>query len=383
MTVSLGRIAREEWDVVVVGAGPAGSVTARQLAQNGHRVLLADRCEFPRGKVCGCCLNPRALAALERVNLLDALSGLGAVSVSSLSISVGGRTALIRRPLGVALSRERLDDALVRAACEAGATFLAHTRVSLGPPGDARPLAQLHQAGATCVISARSMVLATGLAEVEQVTPARSGRVRYSHVTRASYVGAGAIAARTTHDYTPGRIHMACGRHGYVGLVVLEDGRLDIAAALSPSRLRTLKLVSRVVHEVLEEAGLPAPAVDQLAWRGTPRLTRRPHRVAGGGVFRVGDAAGYVEPFTGEGMAWAIDGAVRLSAILTEHGLDQQARTVRLWRRAHRRAIRARQAACRAVATGLRHTWLVGSIVRLLRAAPELASPALRWIHES
>ncbi len=55
------------WDVIVVGAGLAGSLAARQLALAGARVLLLDRATFPRWKVCGCCFNPHAQSALAAV----------------------------------------------------------------------------------------------------------------------------------------------------------------------------------------------------------------------------------------------------------------------------------------------------------------------------
>ena len=59
------------WDAVVVGAGPAGATAARQLARQGHRVMLLDSRAFPREKVCGHALLADALACLERVGLLD------------------------------------------------------------------------------------------------------------------------------------------------------------------------------------------------------------------------------------------------------------------------------------------------------------------------
>ena len=57
------------WDVVVVGAGPAGSMAALEIARRGRSVLLVDKASFPRYKVCGCCLNARALSLLELADL--------------------------------------------------------------------------------------------------------------------------------------------------------------------------------------------------------------------------------------------------------------------------------------------------------------------------
>ena len=63
------------WDALVIGAGPAGSVTARELARRGRRVLLVDRATFPRSKVCGGCLNGAAIRTLERLGLGRVLEG--------------------------------------------------------------------------------------------------------------------------------------------------------------------------------------------------------------------------------------------------------------------------------------------------------------------
>ena len=75
--------AGETWDAVVVGAGPAGAVAARELARRGHRVLLAERAKFPRGKVCGCCLNEHTLSALAAAGLGDLPARLDATTTGT------------------------------------------------------------------------------------------------------------------------------------------------------------------------------------------------------------------------------------------------------------------------------------------------------------
>ena len=78
---SLGEACRI-WDVLVVGAGPAGAVAAHELARRGARVLLADRVDFPRGKVCGGCLSVRGLGVLNQLGLGDLPKRLGAVPLT-------------------------------------------------------------------------------------------------------------------------------------------------------------------------------------------------------------------------------------------------------------------------------------------------------------
>src|SRR5262249_1926756 len=74
------------WDVLVVGAGPAGTMAARELAQRGAAVLLVDRAAFPRWKVCGCCLNHRALSTLEAAGLGEMVRRCGAVPLDDVQI---------------------------------------------------------------------------------------------------------------------------------------------------------------------------------------------------------------------------------------------------------------------------------------------------------
>lgn len=77
-TLDLSAATARQWDVAVVGAGPAGALAARQVALAGAAVVLIDKASFPRGKVCGCCVNGAALGVLESVGLGDLPRRLGA-----------------------------------------------------------------------------------------------------------------------------------------------------------------------------------------------------------------------------------------------------------------------------------------------------------------
>ncbi|AMV38455.1 NAD(P)/FAD-dependent oxidoreductase [Planctomyces sp. SH-PL62] len=369
----------EPYDVVVVGAGPAGSMTAGELARRGVRVLLVDRAEFPRPKVCGCCLNPRALATLERTGLGGLASRLGAVDLTAMELATAGRRASIERPLGVALSRDALDAALIEAAASVGVEFLPGTTASLRPGlPDTPRVVRLQRGDRAWDVRGRFVVSATGLTDgllpVEnRATPATGAKL-----------GAGAIAPVAPSGYEPGRIYMACGDGGYVGLVVLEDGRLDLAAALDPDAVRDAGGIGRLAASILATASLPpVPGVAGLSWKGTPLLTRRPARLVERGVFRVGDSAGYVEPFTGEGMAWAVAGGEALAAILADAVAGLETRPDRRWDLAYRRRIARRQLTCRAVSRVLRSPWMTRGLVRALGLGPSLARPFLAIMHKA
>src|SRR5262245_19104268 len=121
------------WDEAVVGAGPAGSMAARELARRGATVLLVDRARFPRYKVCGGCLNPRSLQLLKKSGLGDLMGRLGAVPLTNLRLATRGTFPDIALPTGAGVSRESLDAALAGAAISAGAECLSGTSARLLP----------------------------------------------------------------------------------------------------------------------------------------------------------------------------------------------------------------------------------------------------------
>ena len=128
----------QSWDVVVVGAGPAGSMAAIQLAEPGLRLLLVDREEFPRHKVCGCCLNGVAMAKLEEAGLAGLPASLGAIPLRELHLLSESKTSVLPMETSYSLSRKTLDFSLARAAVAQGAVFLSSTHARLkGIEGDA------------------------------------------------------------------------------------------------------------------------------------------------------------------------------------------------------------------------------------------------------
>ena len=195
-----------------------------------------------------------------------------------------------------------------------------------------------------------------------------------------SRIGAGTTvpAGAVPPFFANGTIFMATGRGGYVGLVRVEDGRLDVAAAFDVAFVKAHGGPGPAAEAVLGEVGWPrVPGLAELPWKGTPALTRRAKALGGARWFAVGDAAGYVEPFTGEGMAWAVMSAAALAPIAARavHRWDDS--LVREWEAAHRRAIGTRQRACRVVSRVLRSPALTTLAVRALSAFPVLSRPVV------
>src|SRR5262245_7358632 len=109
---AVGRV----WDVLIVGAGPAGSLAAHELARRGVRTLLVDRARFPRYKVCGSCLSAAGLRELAATGLGSLPALRDAPRLRSLRVHTRGHAAEIPIPAGAAISRRALDSALVREA---------------------------------------------------------------------------------------------------------------------------------------------------------------------------------------------------------------------------------------------------------------------------
>ena len=185
--------------------------------------------------------------------------------------------------------------------------------------------------------------------------------------------------ATCSGDWAGGVIHMVTGAHGYVGLVRTEEGALNVAGALHPDFVRVSGGPEGAVRTHLEAAGMPVLHGQPLeGWRGTPALTRTPQALAGHRWFRVGDAAGYVEPFTGEGMAWALGGAAALVPLVLECLRAWSPGVETRWSAAHRRQVGARQRLCRGVTWLSRRPALARAGLGLLGSAPWLASPLTR-----
>lgn len=346
-------------DVMVIGAGPAGALAAFALARAGLAVTLADKAAFPRTKVCGCCLGPAAAAALERHGLGDLPARCGAVPVHTLELAHRRTRAAVPVSGWAVLSRARLDAELAREAERAGALFRRGCEVRVGGVGDDAVSLRIGGDDARAAV----VLAADGLA----------GRTFAADAEPGARVGAG-VAFADDSAYEPGRVYMASAEGGYVGAARLEDGRLNLAAAFDASFLRACGGPGAAAARVLAAVGWPVPRdLAGQPWRGTPALTRSARRAATPRVFALGDAIGYVEPFTGEGTARALESAgdvvpwveraVRSwDDALAEGWVDFQ----RTSRKKSRRLIDA-------VAWSVRRPWVFGPVLCAARAAPVTA----------
>ena len=200
-------------------------------------------------------------------------------------------------------------------------------------------------------------------------------------IAEHSHIGAGCLTTSAEPGFSPGTIYMACGRNGYVGVVRVEEGRLNVAAALDPQWVRQCGGVNRASIQLMEEAGVePPPTLAEQHWRATPLLTRRTGSVAARRLLVVGDAAGYVEPFTGEGMAWALASGRAVVPVIHDLRTGWDLEMQQKWTRVHRQLIRGRQQLCRTIAWWLRRPTLFRCSLHVLRQIPSFAQPLIRHL---
>jgi 2-polyprenyl-6-methoxyphenol hydroxylase-like FAD-dependent oxidoreductase len=376
-TIDAASAATRSWDVVVVGAGPAGAVAAREAARAGLATLLVERQRFPRAKVCGGCLNHTAVEALRRAGLGERLDRLGGQILGQVRLHHRGRTSTITVPRGVAVSRRTLDRMLAAAAIESGARFLPETTAiilhdSSGVQGDSRSVGLRDRHSHTEMARARVVVAADGLGH--QSLRGCGEFANWIHPT--SRIGAGALAPPGFMVLDRGVITMAIGSSGYVGAVLVEGDAVNIAAALDPAFVKRWGSVGRSVAAVFEDAGLSAPpGLDALAWQGTLPLTQRTSQPVGRKIFVVGDAARYVEPFTGEGMAWAFATAAAVAPLVRLGAVDWNPALERRWLSTYRGVVGPQQSACSVLARVLRSPMLVRAGMSITRRWPGAARP--------
>jgi menaquinone-9 beta-reductase len=369
------------WDAIVIGAGPAGAIAARQLALQGLQTLLVERQTWPRNKVCGGCLNGQALSLLKKIGLVRTLNASKAAPLTRLIVHAQQKSAAVNLPGGVAVNRMDFDAALVKTAVDAGAKFLPATKAALIPRNHLLEVRQVKLTptnDSEHLTTARVVIAADGLGH-----PSLKALSEFScQIDKGARVGLAISVEQLPTSYRPGAICMAISRFGYVGIVRTMDGRGNLAAAIDLSALKSAADPAQVVHSILEDAGLPPPTLSRCdAWRGTIPLMRQTNRLSSHRVLLLGDAAGYAEPFTGEGIGWALSSAIAVTPVVASNLERWNATAIDEWEVAQKRQMLRGQFVCRALAYGLRRPMVVLLALRALRTIPSLAGPLIRQVY--
>jgi flavin-dependent dehydrogenase len=361
----------KRWDIVVVGAGPAGAVMAQQCARQGAQVLLIDRDAPPRPKVCGGCLGAAGIALLNEIGLGSSLDRSSSAQCERIQIASGRHQVNLPIAPGRVVLRQDFDRALIEAAVRDGAAFLPESSAtgSLASENGQQRDVTIRCSNGSHVISAKCVIAADGLGG--RFT---SDALGPDHVRRRSRFGVGALV-HCENGYDNGIVHMAMGKGGYIGVVRANPTTLIVAGALKARSVRKAGSPGTLAARLLARSGFePIDALAQAQWKGTPGLTRRRSRVAAHRLLAIGDTNGYAEPITGEGMTWAIASAIA-AAPLALRSIDGWDRHIeRDWTRRHRRVIRSRQRTGRLLHHALNHDRACTLVIAQLSAVPQIAS---------
>ncbi len=303
-------------DVVVVGAGPAGSATALCCARAGIEVMLIERAEFPRRKVCGEYVNAGAVRALAELGILDAVRA-HAFELRGIKLFSGPLSAEVPfSATALAIERSRLDALLLDTAIDAGA-HVVRGRVE-GLIEDAGRIAGVRwrdEAGTMHAMRARFVVGADGAGSLVArkaglVRPLRRGRFAVGgHYTGFEgldrwielYLGEGTYFAINPLDEERANVMVVIPQRDLAAMSSdVDDGLRGRAARLAGAH-RSLTATSRVGPRV-----------------SVGPLVHATSRAAAPGVLLCGDAAGLLDPFTGQGVLLALTSATRASAALVE-----------------------------------------------------------------
>lgn len=366
----LSDVKQKTWDALVVGAGPAGSLAADLLARRGASVLLVDAKTFPRVKVCGGCLNAHSLEILHSCGLESVLADSSATSLESIRLVSQFRSVEWSLTNNIVVNRAQFDHALVSAAQQSGAQFFPGVSAQVLNECDRESRhVQLKQGTETVQVAARIVLCADGLGQSSlRLLPEFSVRIDPS-----SRIGLGAVLSGEDRNYPLGQLTMAIAPTGYVGLTRSADGSLTIASAIDSLRRQESSTSSEVIRSILESCSLPVPsAVDTVRWYGAPGLTRRSSRVSAERLLVLGDSAGYVEPFTGEGMTWAMQTSVLAVPIALRAINDECDSLIPEWNRILTQQVFRKQWMCRLLTRILRSSTLTNYSLALCQRLPRL-----------
>jgi len=342
-----GQLPPADCDVLVVGAGPAGSACAQWLARHGQRVVLVDQQGFPRDKVCGDGLIPDAHHALQRLGVHDEVMAQ-ALRISHVAC-IGPRGGRVDVPGRLAvLPRQQLDDILKRAAERAGALFHAPWRFEApllvdagagsgasvhaapGATGAAEPLvigARLRRGEQWHDIHARWVVLATGAVPRAMLAAGLCSRQTPSGVALRGYVHNPAMADRIRALEVVWHKRL---RKGYGWIFPCRDGVFNIGVGLAHSHDRpadgrtamadvNLRELFAAFTEVYEPArALMGSGTLQAPLKGAPlRCSLEGARYSRPGLLATGEAVGSTYAFSGEGIGKAMEtGLLAAQALL-------------------------------------------------------------------
>ncbi|MGP0630644.1 NAD(P)/FAD-dependent oxidoreductase [Nitrospina sp. 32_T5] len=321
--MSKESVMSKTYDAIVIGAGPAGAATALLLQDKGYEVCVVERARFPRDKVCGEFISPAADSILEKLGVLSAIEATHPLRLRGVAISAYEREELAidypphegRVMTSLSLPRLSFDHILFSKMQERGIAILQEHQVDdlVFDAGVVTGITGRDPDNKPFTLHARVVVDAGGR---NSVSIRRMGLKRGPRLRR----GKVALAAHWTNARLPADYcYMHISRPGYTGMAPVGEGTVNVVLVVDSDRVKgedVGALYRKVVlgnarrRDMLEGAE-PAEGVrtvDSLAFEVDP--------LPCGGLVLVGDAMGFIDPFTGEGIYLGLRSAELAAATL-------------------------------------------------------------------
>jgi flavin-dependent dehydrogenase len=313
----LTQAAANIYDVAIAGAGPAGTSAAIQLALTGARVLLIEEKKFPRAKLCGEFISPECLTHFKRLGVMDQMSAAGGAAVSETVFysRLGNNVAVpsewfINGGKALGLSRSEMDRQLLERAKSAGVEVLEETHAS-------KLIYELAAVRGVCVKDGTATRDYEALVTIDATGRARA-LARHLDSPRANRrKHSNALVAFKAHlrntRVAAGACEIYFYKGGYGGLSDVEGGLSNLCFIVAGTDVRRYgsdpEIVLReVVMKNSRAAYTLADADTATPWLSVSleRFGRRTLAPAAG-LLTVGDAAAFIDPFTGSGMLMALE----------------------------------------------------------------------------
>lgn len=360
-------------DVVIVGGGPAGSTTASLLAARGHAVLVLDRARFPREKPCAEYCSPGVIDVLKRIGALDKIERLAPSRPRGMHVNARGSVYAqtyddTHRALGV--MRPLLDRALLEHAIDNGAKLWERCLVSEVISNNGRVSGVRARTPRGIInIEAQFVVGADGV----HSTVAKSLGLT-KEARRLRRLGLVARYEGETNISEYGEMHVA--KKMYCGLAPVGNGVVNVGLVEELSRDHRRGPIDDYFEQRLTQIPGVVRALGRARRitpvRGVGPLAHTVKRVAGPGYLLVGDAAGFHDPFTGEGIYRALHGG-ELAAEAIDAALREGNNRPIGYEEARSAAFADKEAVCSLVQFFLARPRTFNYVIKRLATRPEVA----------
>lgn len=337
------------YDVLVVGAGPAGAAAGALTARAGLSTLVLERTQFPREKVCGDCLNPGAWKILDRLGVSELIDRLPSAKLHWVEfLDFGGRSIRFELPAENrgerGIRRKVFDDALIKHAISVGA------EVRFG-----NPVLKVQNGSGWKVTTNEETVQARFLLAADGRNSSVARLLAEYPKTRTDRV---ALQTHFSADAEPHVTLQLC-QYGYLGLATIGEGLTNLCLVCRPEH------AERFRQEATVKFGLTA----EHHWQSITPLTRSAIQTKRANLMYIGDAARVVEPLTGEGMLYALQSGM-LAADAISSAITNSSDPAVIYGQQHRKVYRHRLWVNQLARLAVLHPGISNRFLGLLRLNP-------------